>query len=135
MDKTEFEKITVEMYPAESGLKLGDPEWHSKLFDKKIALVAKGLKLNKFPDPSSKLATRCKYGVITSQLHRYRNACTTLKDFLTPAQQLYELYHRKGYSKTKINQYFKKFMRRHTPECNIGGTLKRWNPNSLSLPA
>ena len=153
VDKTEFEKITVEMYPAESGLKLGDPEhdgplvdyldmsiwfdreskqWHSKLFDKKIALVAKGLKLNKFPDPSSKLATRCKYGVITSQLHRYWNACTTLKDFLTPAQQLYELYHRKGYSKTKINQYFKTFLRRHIPECNISGTLKRWNPTSLS---
>ena len=29
--------------------------WHSKLYDKKVELVAKGLKLNKFPDPESKL--------------------------------------------------------------------------------
>ena len=39
-------------------------------------MVAKGLKLNKFPNPASKLSTRCKYGVITSQLHRYNMACT-----------------------------------------------------------
>ena len=32
-DRTECEKITVEMYPAESGLKLGDPEHDGPLVD------------------------------------------------------------------------------------------------------
>ena len=31
-------------------------QWHSKLYDTKLELVAKGLKLNKFPDPTSKLS-------------------------------------------------------------------------------
>ena len=92
VDRAAFEAITKLIYPAQYGLLLGDPEsdgpsvdyldltvwcdakshqWHSKLYVKKVAMVAKGLKLNKFPDPASKLSTRCKYGVIISQLHRY----------------------------------------------------------------
>ena len=45
--------------------------WHTKLYDKKVKLTANGLELNKFPHPDSKLSIRCRYGVITSQLHRY----------------------------------------------------------------
>ena len=93
----EFQRIAKQIYP--SWLKLGlehqateinyldmtiwhtqsNPvEWHSRLYDKKIAMIAKGLKLNKFPHPASKLSERCKYGVITSQLHRYNVACTPM---------------------------------------------------------
>ena len=80
-----FQKVTKKMYP--SWLKLGDPEyegtnvhyldmtiwqtmadhkvkWHSKLYDKKTSMVDAGLKLNKFPHPSSELSTLCKYGVV-----------------------------------------------------------------------
>ena len=132
MDRAAFEAITKLIYPAQSGLSLGDPEsdgpfvdyldltvwcnakshqWHSKLYDKKVAMVAKGLKLNKFPDPASKLSTRCKYGVITSQLHRYNVACTRRCDFLVPAQQLCSTYVLKGYHRQKVHQYFGRFLR------------------------
>ena len=77
-------------------------QWHSKLYDKKIAMVAKGLKLNKFPDPASKLSTRCKYGVVTSQLHRHNVACTRKQDFRTPAHLLYQTYLEKGYQQPKF---------------------------------
>ena len=87
------------MYPP--WLELGEPEqqerqvhfldlniwhdgtvWQSKLYDKRIKLEAMGLKLNKFPHVESKLVIKCKYGIITSQLFRYANACTRTKDFL-----------------------------------------------------
>ena len=147
VDKADFQATAQKIYPQESGLVLGDPEhdgrsvnyldmtiwfdnsskqWHSKLYDKKIELVAKGLKLNKFPDPASKLSTRCKYGVITSQLHRYNVACTRKKDFLKPAHSLYKTYLQKGYSQPKIVQYFTRFMRRHVPQYRPGQVLRQW---------
>ena len=86
-------------------------EWNSKLYDKKIGMIAKGLKLNKFPHPESKLSSRCKYGVITSQLHRYNVACTTIKHFLEPAVELYRAYVNKGYVVGKIDRYFECFIR------------------------
>ena len=149
VDRAAFEAITKLIYPAQSGLSLGDPEsdgpsvdyldltvwcdakshqWHSKLYDKKVAMVAKGLKLNKFPDPASKLSTRCKYGVITSQLHRYNVACTRRCDFLVPAQQLYSTYIQKGYHRQKVHQYFGRFLRRHVPHYQPARILRqlRW---------
>ena len=147
VSKDNFQETARQIYPRESGLVLGDPEhdghlvnyldmaiwfenssqqWHSKLYDKKIELVAKGLKLNKFPDPASKLSTRCKYGVITSQLHRYNVACTRRCHFLTPARSLYKTYLKKGYSQPKVNQYFSRFMRRHVPHYQPGQVLRMW---------
>ena len=129
-----FQKYAKKIYP--TWLQLGAPEhegkavnyldmtiwndgntWHSKLYDKKVAMVAQGLKLNKFPHPESKLSQQCKYGVITSQCHRYRMACTRLRDFLKPAQTLYNTYVEKGYHVPQINKYFERFMRNHVPEC------------------
>jgi len=153
VDRATFEAITKLIYPAQSGLMLGDPEsdgpsvdyldmtiwcdaqsempnpkpqWHSKLYDKKVAMVTKGLKLNKFPDPASKLSTRCKYGVITSQLHRYNVACTRRRDFLVPARELYRTYLRKGYRQQRVHQYFGRFMRRHVPHYQPARVLRQW---------
>ena len=109
VDTANFQETAEQIYPPKSGLALGDPEhigqsvkyldmaiqfdiesqqWHSKLYDKKLELVGKGLKLHKFPHFTSKLSTRCTYGVITSQLHRYNGACTRKRDLLTPAHSL-----------------------------------------------
>ena len=101
--------------------------WHSKLYDKKVAMVAQGLKLNKFPHPESKLSHQCKYGVITSQCHRYRVACTGIHNFLKPAQELYDTYVSKGYHVPQINKYFERFMRNHVPECRADVFKRRRN--------
>ena len=90
-----------------------EAKWHSKLYDKKVGLAAKGLKLNRFPHPQSKLSTCCKYGVITSQLHRYNVACTRTCDFKEPALDLYTTYIDKGYKVQQIDSYFERFIRSH----------------------
>ena len=85
LEKLRFTKIAQDIYPA--WLPLDEPEsegpsvnyldmsilcdntknmWHSKLYDNRVALMKKGLKLNRVPHPQSKLATQCKLGVITS---------------------------------------------------------------------
>jgi len=136
-----FQQATVQMYP--DWLKLGDPEdegadvnyldmniwnegdrWHSRLYDKRVGLVKKGLKLNKFPHPTSKLSVRCKLGIITSQLHRFEVACTKTKDFMKAAVRLYTEFIKKGYSSKMVNSYCKKFILRS----KIGRSL---HPNAI----
>ena len=79
--------------------------WQSKLYDKRIKLEAMGLKLNKFPHVESKLVIKCKYGIITSQLFRYANACTRTKDFLHASADLYAIFIKKKYNR-KIMDWF-----------------------------
>ena len=127
-----FQAIAKQIYPR--WLKLGAPEhqgaavpyldmtithdssgWRSSLFDKRIALQQQGLKINKFPHPKSKLSSRCKYGVITSQLHRFNTACSRPKAFIKAATGLYTAFMQKGYHKHTIKRYFNRFRCRHTP--------------------
>ena len=141
----EFTEIAANMYPP--WLQPGEPEfrgeeinyldmtikcemgtsnWSSKLYDKKEAMILKGLKLNKFPHPESMLSSRCKYGVITSQLHRYTVACSSLTAFLEPATRLYSTYLAKGYSTRLTDRYFNSFMHRHVPECRPYTVQRRY---------
>ena len=89
-----------------------------QLYDKQEAMVAKGLELNKFPHPESMLTSRCKYGVITSQLHRYEVACSSKPAFMVSAVKLYSEYLDKGYSQRHTNRYFRSFITRHMPRCH-----------------
>ena len=88
-------------------------EWHSKLYDKKVGMIAKGLKLNRFPHPESKLSQRCKYSIITSQLHGYNSVCTQRKHFMEPALSLYAAYIKKGFKVGIVDKYFEKFICNH----------------------
>ena len=74
-------------------------------------MVDARLKLNKFRHPPSKLSTRCKYGVITSQLHRCNVTCTQLRDFMQPATDLYATHLIKEYNRRKVDKYFEKCIR------------------------
>ena len=54
-----------------------------------------------FLHPISKLSTQYKYGVITSQTHRYTVACTRRQDLIPAAVELYTSFVDKGYKTTK----------------------------------
>ena len=137
MDEASFKAVTKKMYP--EYLQLEKPEhkgreihyldmtifhkyglWQSKLYDKRVDLQQKGLKINRFPDHQSKLTDRCKYGVITSQLHRYAVACTRSGDFITAAAALYGAFVKKQYDIKLINKYNGRFMRRSMPHIKTG---------------
>jgi hypothetical protein len=88
--------------------------WPSNLYDKRKMLKLQGFKINKFPDPKSKITTRCKYGIITSQLHRFTVTCTRISHFTNAATELYGEFMEKGYSRSLIDKYFSKFLRWHS---------------------
>ena len=138
-----FKKFTEKMYP--EYLPIGDPEykgrkihyldmtifhkyglWQSKLYDKRVDLQQKGLKVNCFPDQQTRLTDKCKYGIITSQLHRYAVACTRSKDFIGAATQLYGAFIKKKYNRRTINQYVGRFMRRSMPHLKTGVIWKNY---------
>ena len=94
--------------------------------EEKVKMLEKGLKVNKFPHPQSKLPKRCKYGVITSQLHRYNVACTQTREFLKPATAMYTEYVKKGYVIKIIDQYFEKFLRSNMKQISIKAVKQRY---------
>lgn len=106
-----------------------DNRWHSKLYDKRIELMKKGLKLNKFPQPDSCLSNQCKYGVITSQCARFLNANTRPKDFLHAATSRYNDYYHKPYNPRIMNKYFERFLQRnrHTMPVKPTAVQDRFN--------
>ncbi len=93
--------------------------WHSKLFDKRVELIHKGMKLNKFPHIESRLTLQCKYGVIGSQLHRFTVANTKPMDFLRSATALYSELYNKSYDTARMNSCFSKFLRRHRNKLHL----------------
>ena len=147
VEQSEFQEIAKQMYPSwlalgleHAGKKVNyldltnwcsglvarkNVKWHCDLYDKKVEMVAKGLKLNKFPDPESKLSMRCKYRVITSQLHRYTVACSGVREFLRPAVKLCADYVKKGYAWNRIKYYFQRvtqdYMQGMRPSAITGG--------------
>ena len=126
-----FREITKQIYP--TWLPLGESEmsgncvnyldmsiykekslWHSKLYSKTGELAAKGLKTNKFPHHDSKLTTRCKYGIITSQYHRFTVACTKTKHWLEAATNLYSTFIlNKKYDAKRVDEYAERFIKKH----------------------
>lgn len=131
-----FSQILEGMYPP--WLELGEPEqqerqvhfldlniwhdgtvWQSKLYDKRIKLEAMGLKLNKFPHVESKLVIKCKYGIITSQLFRYANACTRTKDFLHASADLYAIFIKKEYNPKIMDRFFSNWVRRNSGDLQL----------------
>ena len=88
--------------------------WQSKLYDKTVGLREKGLKTNNFPHRDSKLTTRCKYGIITSQYHRFTVACTKTKHWLEAATNLYSAFIlNKKYDVRRVDKYAERFIKKH----------------------
>jgi hypothetical protein len=150
--KEKFQSFTRRIYP--TWLQLGEPEsegkivnyldrsiwqqdgtWQSKLYDKRVALQSKGLKLNKFPHPDTKITTRCKYGVISSQLHRFKTVCTQTSQFLDAATTLYTEYIDKGYDQRLVDKRIHKFLSRERDTLTIKPTAIKYRYQKQQLRA
>ena len=112
-----------------------DGTWQSKLYDKRVELQATGLKLNKVPHPETKITTRCKYGVISSQLHRFKTVCTQSSQFLDAATTLYNEYIDRGYDQRLVDKRFYKFLRRERDALTIKPTAIKYRYQNQQLRA
>ena len=101
-----------------------DGTWQSKLYDKRVGLQSKGLKLNKFPHLETKITTRCKYGLISSQLNRFKTVCTQTLDAAT---KLYTEYIDKGYDQRLVDKRVYKFLRRERDTLTIKPTAIKYH--------
>ena len=91
----------------------------SKLFDKRVELAAKGLILNKFPHVDSCLSAQCKYGIVTSQCHRFMIACSLPKHFLRAAVDLREAFTAKNYKAAPLDKLFKRFLQQRRTQLRL----------------
>ena len=71
----------------------------------------------------TKITTRCKYGVISSQLHRFKTVYTQTSQFLDAATILYTEYIDKGYDQ-RLRVY--KFLRRERDTLTIKPTAIKY---------
>ena len=95
------------------------PIWSSVLYDKTVSLSATGLKVNKFPHPSSYLSDNCVYNIVTGQCHRFLRVDSSQNVFLQSATDLYTKCIDKGYQRSKLDQQFALFIRLHSSELHM----------------
>ena len=78
------------------------PDQHShrlttQLYDKREHPPLSDLFIIRFPDISSKISATAKYGIITSQFHRYKAIILSRKDFVYRMAKLMTDLEAKGY--------------------------------------
>ena len=64
------------------------PKWQTRVYNKSIKFEAAGVQFVYYPDVSSLLSTRCKYGIVLSQSNRFVRRCTIPHDFFEAAARL-----------------------------------------------
>jgi hypothetical protein len=83
-----------------------------ELYDKREHLIVNGVRLSKlrnFPHIESTLADMCKYGVMTSQLHRFARRFTKASLFQKEVLKLANKMIKEGYEPSKLIQKIVKF--------------------------
>ena len=131
MDREEFDGIIYSAIGLEFTDETGDNPhkvnyldmtiWHStaeskmvcKLYDTRVGLAEKGLVLNKFPQVDLCLPEQSKYGIVTSQCHRYMVTCSEPKHFLQAAVHLRDTFVPKRYCEAKLDKKFTRFLQQH----------------------
>ena len=92
----------------------------TKIYDKREHPPLSRVNQRQYPDPSCFLSERSKYGIITSRLHCFGRICLRKKDFMARTHKFLKEFYDRGYSKSKINKYVKKFLRGVPLEFPIG---------------
>ena len=72
-------------------------KWTTSIYDKREWAPLNRVQNNKFPDIDSFLSISAKYGILTSQFHRFSRICTRRKDFVFRARKLIRHLKNKGY--------------------------------------
>ncbi|KAL1529183.1 hypothetical protein AB1Y20_000142 [Prymnesium parvum] len=98
--------------------------FYTTLYDKREALASAGLmgQVRKWPHVSSVLSTRCKYGTITSFMHRAFRVETRVRHYVRAVVRRIVEMCDDGYSVQQLLRYARRFARAHyTPRCRARG--------------
>ena len=76
--------------------------WGVDIFDKRRQAKFAHLHLLKYPPIDSVLGASAKYGVLTSQFHRFKRLCTQSGNFISELALLVSTLVAKGYSPTRL---------------------------------
>src|SRR3569623_329295 len=93
-------------------LQLSSTRPHDKRDDPKYAK----LKIKKYPFPSSFLAERCLYNILTSQSFRFLGICSCKTDFVASITRLLKDLLLKGYRRTRLCRKLRIILRHRLPK-------------------
>ena len=100
---------------------------YTKIFDKREHPPLSSVDQIKYPDPSSFLSYRSKYGIITSRLHCFGRICHRKVDFVTRSRKFLKEFLSRGYSKSATSIHVKRFLKTNPlafPIVKLGSFVK-----------
>lgn len=87
--------------------------------DKRDKPMLRHFKMSKYPSHHAMLSRRSRYGVLTSQLHRYHNICSERRHFIWWTRRIIGDLFSKDYELKKLKHTLHWFMRTHTFKFDI----------------
>ena len=87
--------------------------WGTSVYDKREHPPLSLVPSLKFPHPDSMISERAKYGIITSQLHRFGRICVRKSDFVERARMFLAEFIGRGYGRERVRRVVRSFLRRH----------------------
>jgi hypothetical protein len=99
---------------------------YTAIYDKRLESKYADIHVIRYPDCSSILASLAKYGIVTSQLHRFAKRCTRVSDFTYNVALVIYRMKLKGYRETICWQYVRKYFRQHLNLYGGGRSIGCW---------
>jgi hypothetical protein len=83
------------------------------IYDKRLDDKFKDVQVIRYPHIDSCLASMAKYGIVTSQMHRFARRCSLRSDFVYNSSLVIHRMIQKGYRVSLIWPFVRKFMNQH----------------------
>ena len=85
----------------------------TNIYDKRLDNKFKDVQVIRYPHIDSCLASMAKYGIVTSQMHRFARRCSLRSDFVYNNSLVIHRMIQKGYRVSLIWSFVRKFMNQH----------------------
>ena len=97
----------------------------TSIYDKRLEAKYANINVIRYPDTQSVMATKAKYGIVTSQLYRFLRRCTLATDFVYNISLVLHRLLNKGYHTKLLWAQVRHFMLRH-PHIYAGKSVRTW---------
>jgi hypothetical protein len=99
---------------------------YTAIYDKRLDVKYSDIKVIRYPDSVSFLSSEAKYGIVTSQMHRFSRRCTRVVDFCYNVGLVLYRMEQKGYRNTSCYSRVRTFLRRNPQLYGGGRSIARW---------